>query len=119
MTEDCLMPETMRCPRGHEWQPDTLRHGDSVHLNLPCPVCGTRVATKPSYLQEPLDSTDLLRNSPARETAISKAPTLRMNDVGPPPVGRPEITLSSSDVEFPQIKGYSILRELGRGGMGV
>ena len=71
------MPELMRCPHGHVWQPDTPRHGDTLQIDLACPVCGTLVATQPSYLREALESTDALCNSPAREAGMSKATALR------------------------------------------
>src|SRR5437667_3521935 len=118
MTEECFMPESMRCPQGHEWKPNSPRRGDTVSLQLPCPVCGTLVPTKPGYLKEALQNTDTLCNSPVRGTGISDRPTVSNGGSELAPVGPMDRTFESLELEGPQIKGYSILRELGRGGMG-
>ena len=113
------MPEPMRCPQGHVWQPDDPRPGDTLHVDLSCPVCGALVPAKPSYLREAMESTDLLCNSPTRGDNIASQPTLVVNDTELPPARRREPFFDSAEIELPEIKGYSILRELGRGGMGV
>ncbi len=108
------MPELLKCPHGHEWEASPPAAGESQR-DVPCPVCGAVVATRPSYLRDTLPSTDSLANSPARDDGtLSSRPTKIMNAPQ-----RADAPLSSSELEFPQIQGYTIFRELGRGGMGV
>lgn len=113
------MPEQLRCPQGHEWE-GAAPPGGEPHLAVPCPICGVPAATKPSYLLDGLESTDSIINTPVRnDVRLSSKPTRVASESVPDSPRHSGSLLASTELELPDIKGYSIIRELGRGGMGV
>jgi serine/threonine protein kinase len=94
------MPVTVTCPLGHVWDAaDATSVGDSQQL-LKCPICGS----------------DTARETVNQSLAESKTDG---DQLPPPPAVRvPAPTLLQLDSR-PDIPGFEILDELGRGGMGI
>lgn len=85
------MPQPHRCRNGHEWD------AASDATLAGCPRCGAEI--------EADDYPDEMPPPPPRPLPASTLFTVEMSS---PPAG-----------ELPQLPGYEVLRELGRGGMGV
>src|SRR5229473_3069317 len=109
------MPRLLTCPHGHQWElPDTEGGGSAVQLL--CPVCGTPQIAEP----RPIASAETGTYHPAgvnqseAETLVPKTPSDA--DSSEPPEALPAPQLSTP---APEIPGYEIVGELGRGGMGM
>lgn len=114
------MPILLTCPRGHQWEANQL---SASGASIPCPVCGTIVAGTESTIPPnvaaaetfefgPTQGRDKVRSPAASSPAPAsekKSDTIR--DISQEPF--------NLEMDFPKIKGYEILSELGRGGMGV
>jgi eukaryotic-like serine/threonine-protein kinase len=84
------MPRSLSCPQGHQWEASDADTGDSTA----CPICGVGIATlKPDQN----DAATVLQLQaeplPIRQVPLDQAP--------------------------PELPGFEILGELGRGGMGI
>jgi tRNA A-37 threonylcarbamoyl transferase component Bud32 len=109
------MPRLLTCPQGHQWELPEAEGGGSA-VQLLCPVCGTPQIADP----RPIASAETGTYHPAganqseAETLVPKTPPAA-NPSEPPEV-LPEPQLSTP---APEIPGYEIVGELGRGGMGM
>jgi serine/threonine protein kinase len=105
------MATSYTCPQGHQWE-DAF--GDAMSLAAGsvaiCPVCGA--ATKVQVPPAPFPASSLLK-TPRREPAPSLPP-------GPLTLaGTVEAPVPAASAPLAAVPGYLLLRELGRGGMGV
>ena len=102
------------CPRGHRWEIESVQSWDADPVSDPVRFAVPR--ERPGCLSEPADEADLADELPP--------PPSRSDESG---VRRPVHVHRSSrawagdrtPVDPPQIAGFEILGELGRGGMGV
>jgi hypothetical protein len=94
------MPRLLACPRGHQWEVS-----DAAAAPL-CPVCGDVSPGTTTVAAVPNQPTDTEHTSPVPvpEETCTVAPSSRATSAVP---------------ESVVVPGYEILRELGRGGMGV
>src|SRR5262249_1377345 len=103
------MAQPLRCPQGHEWQdPDGPTLVADAHPA--CPVCGAPADTLPMAPVLPAGEgvpAETLPLPPESAGAMATAEPL-----APPALERPEAGPCL-------VRGYTILGELGRGGMGV
>jgi eukaryotic-like serine/threonine-protein kinase len=92
-----------RCPQGHQWGPTAA--GPSAPGDAVCPFCGTAAVVPP-------DGTSPTTGPPAAAPAwpgtTETLATCAASGPAAPPPSPPE-----------NVPGYEVLRELGRGGMGV
>ncbi|MGE3316874.1 MAG: protein kinase [Planctomycetaceae bacterium] len=96
------------CPQQHIWSPVVTDQGQP---ELTCPICGT--------IGEPT-APELIATVHEYESIAADAlpPIVPLSTVIP--VGRPNARRGDSpDFTVPEIADYEIVRELGRGGMGV
>lgn len=101
------------CPRGHRWKIESGDPFEADPVSDPCPICRALGA---SLMQsESADSADL-------EDELPPAPFLSVRLQSDGRAGllwSEKLTRDGSSLNPPEITGYEILGELGRGGMGV
>jgi hypothetical protein len=103
------MARLLTCPRGHRWPEPPL--GEDGTAVLPtCPVCGADAA--PQAETGTIQGTLQPPRPPSPAPAVVYSRTLPMSGPEAPPPSPPPS-------RWPTVPGYEILRELGRGGMGV
>src|SRR6516164_10301153 len=109
------MPRLLTCPQGHQWElPETEGGGSAVQLL--CPVCGSPEVSGAA----PANSAETGTYHPAganQSEAETLAPKTRSNPDPSEPLEvlpAPQLTAPA-----PEIPGYEIVGELGRGGMGM
>src|SRR5207244_11936605 len=117
------MPRLLTCPQGHRWDlPETVS-ASTTGLQVLCPVCGTPVDLQEPPLAEPA-SADTGIYQPAggdeseSETLAPKSPPGRTDLKSVPPEPLEVLPVPEEMKSAPDIMGYEILAELGRGGMG-
>ncbi len=88
------MPKRFRCPQGHEWEVTSGDPFTAAVGAVACPQCGEAAATLPPF-------SELTGRNGSGAAAAGDQVTRKAAPVGP------------------QIPGYELLGELGRGGMGV
>jgi serine/threonine protein kinase len=97
----------LTCPHGHQW--DAPAGGEDPAL---CPICGALSQAAPGS-GEPAPVTD------EGKTLPYLTPLAMDSAEAPSTLPRPESPTELADLERIRVKGYEILGELGRGGMGV
>ena len=105
------MPHFLLCQQGHQWEVDVLHLKPGQSLTTRCGVCG-ELAIRLLTAKIPLPET----TAPAPAAAVAESPAIAAKPLLPvapkqarPLGGRGEIA----------IPGYTIIGELGRGGMGI
>ena len=96
------------CPQQHVWSPATIERGES---DLRCPICGE--AGEPTTAVAPgtkIESESIL---PEAVPPLIPASTIILAQ------GENARDKTAFDQVEPEIPGYEIVGELGRGGMGV
>src|SRR5262245_25370498 len=119
LPEAVVMPTPFSCPRGHRGEIIFPGNLSAAPAALVCPVCGSAVqgTEAPDRLAGP-------EPDPGRSAARAADPgdlTFREGDgLGDLPtlVTLPPLPPSPA-TGFPAVPGYTVLGELGRGGMGV
>lgn len=114
------MPRFLTCPQGHRWEGPDTGDGSATGLQVICPICGATVD-----LQEPVRP--LLPSSAETGTyhpagaAQSEAETLAPKTPHHPNPDDPleVLPVPEETIPAPEIPGYDMLGELGRGGMGM
>ncbi|HEV3257437.1 MAG TPA: serine/threonine-protein kinase [Gemmataceae bacterium] len=106
------MLQRFTCPRGHQWEGSTDQGaGGSQDAAVCCPVCGAG-SLSPLALTEPVVADTVDELPPAPESTLQNPP-------GGQTALRSSAVVSGFSEPYPQIAGYPILGELGRGGMAV
>src|SRR5262245_15730745 len=95
------MPLHFTCPQGHQWE--------AAHGQVVCPECGAASRHSNPPTPDPDDGADTLPPPNPGPGALGDATTLF----------RPASPAEAAAVERILVRGYEILGELGRGGMGV
>src|SRR5262249_54454381 len=101
-----LVSAVLTCPQGHQWE-EAGTVGSTV-----CPVCGGHSQTAASQ-QPPAPINRQMETLPPRAPPAAHRPR------SAPPLLHPESPVDLAALENIRVKGYEILGELGRGGMGV
>jgi serine/threonine protein kinase len=97
------MARRLTCPRGHEWEPRAPGDSAAAGEESACPVCG-------GPGEPPGPASAAADDGASRTLPPSQVPS-RVPALAPPPAdGRGGL---------PELPGYEVLEELGRGGMGV
>src|SRR5947207_13546174 len=99
------MPQRLICPQGHQWETETAAGGTALAC---CPTCGSTATLSPAQqdrkavVTSPVpDPNYLVPTRSQGDTSGGSSPAINLPWEG--------LTLA----------GYQIVRELGRGGMGV
>jgi cytochrome c peroxidase len=95
------MPTVFQCVKGHEWQ--AAEHDSPQH----CPICGAA------------GDTVRTTRSTANFSSVSEQRPLRQEADATPSHPDATIDWKMATARLPDVPGYEILCELGRGGMGV
>jgi predicted Ser/Thr protein kinase len=108
------MPRLLTCPQGHQWElPETEGGGSAVQLL--CPVCGSPVSgVSPASSAETGTYHPAGANQSEAETLAPKTPSNPESSEPLEVLPAPQFTTPA-----PEIPGYEIVGELGRGGMGM
>src|SRR5947209_8322217 len=103
------------CPRGHQWE-SLLAPGP-----VACPVCGATAAPGSAHgLEDTRLGTVALSEPPQGQATTVDSALAGQPSAGPCHDGATFPTLQEGGTkELPVVPGFDILRELGRGGMGV
>jgi serine/threonine protein kinase len=110
------MPRLLTCPQGHQWELPETDSPSTTGLQVLCPVCGIAVDLRASPPAEPASADTGLYYPAGADQSESEtlAPKPRSSaEEIPEALPAPEEMKSA-----PQIAGYEIVNELGRGGMG-
>jgi predicted Ser/Thr protein kinase len=95
------MPKLLTCPQGHQWEINDQANALTTDVRVHCPTCGAVVdLVTPDSGEEPATGTVAPSPGQVEPTAARIAPV--------PAAAAP-----------PDLPGYEMLAELGRGGMGV
>ncbi len=92
------MANSLTCPQGHKWVAGHTRAEAER-----CPVCGGEGSRRVDIAEMPT-----LSQKPDLANLLAETATVLPSSAGPPPA-----------VRRPEIPGYELLAEIGRGGMGV
>jgi eukaryotic-like serine/threonine-protein kinase len=105
------MPRLAICPQQHVWSPAGAQGRPEEFV---CPICGQlgSAAREGTDANAPLETLSLAGIPPLADSAT----VIVKQAAAPHEESSPE---ESSLEEFPTIPGYDLLRELGRGGMGI
>ncbi len=100
----------LSCPQGHRWEAEPGDHLEADPASNPCPICSAQGQS--------------LVSSGVRSRFEDELPPAPSRSMGAMSDGQASIVRSGqawnqSSGDPPQIAGYEILGELGRGGMGV
>jgi hypothetical protein len=107
------MSARVTCPQGHQWDPFADGRARTADLRVVCPVCGAAVEVAPPDRAALADAVTLPPNPVPAAAGDGEAETL------PPGPVSAAADAESATEERPNIRGYEILGELGRGGMDV
>ncbi len=111
------MPSLATCPQGHSWECPPTQPGETAKS---CPICGAvAIPVPPTLLTSPPGAETPPTHTLTPEThppAVEQVPPTRLSF---PTAGEQSATVPVAPLSGVQVPGYEILRELGRGGMGV
>ncbi len=116
------MPVRLTCPQGHQWVADP---GPNAETAGPCPVCGATVIARAggAGLEDTNIETALFAAGAAPARSQATALESGLSDASSGVVlrdgGDTFPSTKGPGKEMPDVPGFHLLRELGRGGMGV
>src|SRR6516165_3598944 len=106
------MKTLFRCSGGHEWEWPQANVTLSPGATLPCPICGAMGSLCPEATEAP----SAVVGAPAADSAAPYETLMLVLSESDVPRGAEPAAVLPERVTLP---GYEVLRELGRGGMGV